>query len=177
MLTKEEFITNKVKLVEEDSTKGKILMMYPLDKEDCNSYPLMYEREKKTIEKRVMDLCKKYKPKRVLEIGFGLGYTATTFQKYGIKEHTIVEAHPKIFKKAQKWADKYVNNSCAIFLVNEFYQDWKHDQKWFDLILDDRYELVYENNSEGEAPRYKVRGLAGWGNLFTKEDRAQFKKR
>ena len=176
MLTKEEFITNKVKLVEEDSTKGKILMMYPLDKEDCNSYPLMYEREKETIEKRVMDLCEKYKPKKVLEIGFGLGYTATTFQKYGIKEHIIVEPHPKIFKEAVKWANKYQGKS-RIQLVQSFIQDFKYDEKGYDLIFDDRYELVYENNSEGEAPRYKIRGLAGWGILFTKEDRAQFKKR
>jgi len=173
MLTKEEFITNKVKLVEEDSIKGKILMMYPLDKEDGNSYPLMYEYEKELIKLKVKEICDKYKPKRVLEIGYGLGYTAQQFQDCGVEEHIIVEAHPKIFKEAVKWAKDYQSKS-RIQLVQSFIQDFKYDEKGYDLIFDDRYELVYEDNSEGEAPRYNIKGK--WTNLFNKQDRSDLTK-
>ena len=175
MITKEEFRANHVKFTKTPDIKSKVLMMYPLDKKDGNSYALMYADEKDTIEKRVMDLCEKYKPKKVLEIGFGLGYTATTFQKYGVKEHIIVEAHPKIFKEAVKWANKYQGKS-RIQVVQSFIQDFKYDEKGYDLILDDRCELVHKIGGE-LTPRYKVRGLAGWGILFTKKDKALLKKR
>ena len=125
---------------------------------------IMYYSEKKTIEQRVMDLCKKYKPKKVLEMGFGLGYTATAFQKYGVKEHIIVEAHPKIFKEAVKWAKNYQGKG-RIQLVQSFIQDFKYDEKGYDLIFDDRCELVHELKDGERTPRYKVRGLAGWGLL------------
>ena len=125
---------------------------------------VMYYSEKETIEKRVMELCEKYKPKKVLEIGFGLGYTATAFQKYGVKEHIIVEAHPKIFKEAVKWANKYQGKS-RIQLVQSFIQDFKYDEKGYDLIFDDRCELVHELKAGERTPRYKVRSLAGWGLL------------
>ena len=172
MLTKEEFITNKVKLVEEDSIKGKILMMYPLDKEDGNSYPLMYEYEKELIKLKVKEICDKYKPKRVLEIGYGLGYTAQQFQDCGVEEHTIVEAHPLIYSDACLWGKDYPN----VKIIYSFIQEADIDDNDYDLVFDDRFELVYEDNTEGEeAPRYKTKGK--WNNLFTKEDRAQFKKR
>ena len=164
MITKEQFRNNGVKYHQRPSIKGKVLTMYSTAKNDGSEYDLMYEGEKDTIEKRVMDLCKKYKPKKVLEIGFGLGYTATTFQKYGVKEHIIVEAHPKIFKEAVKWANKYQGKS-RIQLVQSFIQDFKYDEKGYDLIFDDRCELVHELKEGERTPRYKVRSLAGWGLL------------
>jgi len=150
MISKEEFRNGEI------YKEGDRLMLSGND--------IMYYSEKKTIEQRVLELCKKYKPKKVLEIGFGLGYTATAFQKYGVKEHIIVEAHPKIFKEAVKWANKYQGNS-RIHLVQSFIQNFKYDEKGYDLIFDDRCELVHNLEAGEVTPRYKVRGLAGWGRL------------
>ena len=162
MISKEEFRNGEV------YRKGNSLML--------KDKAIMYYSEKDTIEQRVMELCKKYKPKKVLEIGFGLGYTATAFQKYGVKEHIIVEAHPKIFKDAVKWANKYQGKS-RIHVVQSFIQDFKYDEKGYDMIFDDRLELVHDVKREEVIPRYKVRGLAGWGILFTKEDMLKFKNK
>ena len=159
MMTKQEFKEAKVY-----KQRNKLMV---------NDEAVMFYSEKNTITERVLELCKKYKPKKVLEIGFGLGYTATAFQKYGIKEHIILEPQPKIFKEAVKWAKDYQSKS-RIQLVQSFIQDFKYDEKGYDLIFDDRYELVYEDNSEGEAPRYNIKGK--WTNLFNKQDRSDLTK-
>jgi hypothetical protein len=40
---------------------------------------ILYDWEKEVIPKGVELLCKKYKFKSVLELGFGMGWTATEF--------------------------------------------------------------------------------------------------
>jgi guanidinoacetate N-methyltransferase len=40
----------------------------------------------------------------VLEIGFGLGYSATLIQSYEIDSHTIIETDPEIAEAAREWA-------------------------------------------------------------------------
>ena len=42
----------------------------------------------------------------VLEIGFGMGYSATAIQSYNIKSHTIIEDDQEVLKEAYKWAVK-----------------------------------------------------------------------
>ena len=169
MLTKKEFITNKVKLVTDPDVKGKILRMYSSNPNNDSSYPLMYEKEKKIIKQRVRELCEKYNPKKVLEIGFGLGYTATEFQECGVEEHIIVEAHPEVFKDAEQWAKKYPN----VKLVNKFIQDYKYNEDDYDLILDDRFEMVHDLNEE-VTPRYKAKNE--WKMLYTEEDKKELTK-
>ena len=82
-------------IVEGNEEWGKCLVM---DVITTNGFLLnatiMKECEEKEIKKEVKDLCEKHNPQRVLEVGFGLGYTATQFQECGIKKHTIVESHP-----------------------------------------------------------------------------------
>jgi len=150
IMSLDEFMNAKV------YKKGNALMI--------NDSEVMYYSEKETITERVLELCRKYKPKKVLEIGFGLGYTATAFQEYGIKEHIILEPQPKIFKKAVKWANKYQGNG-RIQLIQSFIQDFKYDEKGYDLIFDDRCEVIRRFKDDEVTPRYKVRGLAGWGIL------------
>ena len=41
---------------------------------------------------------------RVLEVGFGLGLSATAIQKYDIQEHIIIEANADVIKRGEKWA-------------------------------------------------------------------------
>ena len=40
----------------------------------------------------------------VLEIGFGMGYSANAIQKFDINSHTIIEADPNVLKKLKEWA-------------------------------------------------------------------------
>ena len=40
----------------------------------------------------------------VLEIGFGMGYSANAIQKFDINSHTIIEADPNVLKKLKDWA-------------------------------------------------------------------------
>ena len=40
----------------------------------------------------------------ILEIGFGMGISATYIQSHTINSHTIIENHPDIITKAQAWA-------------------------------------------------------------------------
>jgi protein-L-isoaspartate O-methyltransferase len=51
-------------------------------------------------EKPYMEACiEKLNPSgHVLEIGFGLGYSATAIQNYsGVKKHTIIECSPEVW--------------------------------------------------------------------------------
>ena len=40
----------------------------------------------------------------VLEIGFGMGYSANAIQKFDINSHTIIEADGNVLKKLKEWA-------------------------------------------------------------------------
>ena len=168
MLTKIDFLTANITLAEPKGQTGAVLLLIP--KEAKGRFGLMYTAEKEVIQRRTSILCKKYKPKKVLEVGFGLGYTATELQKNNIEKHTIVEAHSTIFKDAEKWAEKYSN----VKLINKFIQDYKYNEEDYDFILDDRLEIVYEKDVRDITPRYKVNNK--WYPFFTKEDKKEMKR-
>ena len=121
-------------------------------------HDVMGYSEKDIIKEEALQLCKIIKPKKILEVGFGFGFTATTFQDYGVEEHTIVEAHPVIYKKAKEWA----KNFKGIKVINSFIQDFKYDKKDYDLIYDDRCELVYPLKDGEITPRYKTKETKEW---------------
>ena len=109
----------------------------------CGGGVLVYKNEEDRLKKGVRLICEKYKPESVLEIGFGLGYTASEFQKCGVKYHTIIEAHTVIYKNAVEWRSRYPDKYIRI--VEGFFQDYKTDEK-FDVVYDDRKDLVYEDD-------------------------------
>jgi 2-polyprenyl-3-methyl-5-hydroxy-6-metoxy-1,4-benzoquinol methylase len=165
MITKTDFLTADIAFEQQDGVNKRTLLLMPTNTH--SRFALMYEAEKEVIKKRTRTLCKKYNPQKVLEIGFGLGYTATELQKNKIAEHTIVEAHPEIFKNAEKWAEKYPN----VKLVNSFIQDYEYEEQDYDFILDDRLEIVHEYE---KTPRYKVNDK--WHIFYTKEDLKEISK-
>lgn len=70
---------------------------------DQNKFQVMMEWEKPYMKA----LVNKLKPNgHVLEVGFGLGYSASYIQKYKIKSHTIIEANPTILNNLRLWAKK-----------------------------------------------------------------------
>lgn len=70
----------------------------------------------------------------VLEIGFGLGYSADAIQKFNIKSHTIVEDNPEVLKKLKEWA---LNQKHHVNIIEGCWQDvlptlGKFDSVFFD---------------------------------------------
>lgn len=51
----------------------------------------------------------------VLEVGFGMGYSANQIQNYNINSHTIIECDPVVFEKALEWSKKQKNKTKIIF--------------------------------------------------------------
>jgi hypothetical protein len=68
-----------------------------------DNFQVMMEWEKPYME----EMVKRLNPRgHVLEIGFGLGYSATEIQKYEIKSHTIIEDDPEVLVKLKSWKRK-----------------------------------------------------------------------
>lgn len=96
-----------------------------------NNYQVMMEWEKPYMEK----LIKNLKPKgNVLEIGFGLGYSANEIQKYNIKSHTIIESDKNVLKKLKFWAKKQKHK---VIIVEGTWQNKLKQLKKFDSIFFD----------------------------------------
>lgn len=76
----------------------------------------------------------------VLEIGFGLGYSATHIQSYKPSSHTIVEYHPDIAHLARSWASSY----SGAQIVEDTWQNALSDLGVFDCIFFDDYPLYDE---------------------------------
>lgn len=68
---------------------------------DDSDQQVMMEWEKNYMLALVDGLQPKGK---VLEIGFGLGYSADRIQNYDIEKHTIIEIDPLVAFKARSWA-------------------------------------------------------------------------
>ena len=95
-------------------------------------------------EKPYMEACiDKLQPKGdVLEIGFGMGYSATQIQKYKPKSHTIIEMDPMVIKRLKKWAKDYDN----IIIVEGTWQSQMKNLEKFDEIFFDDFPLKKPEN-------------------------------
>ena len=95
-------------------------------------------------EKSYMEACiDKLQPKGdVLEIGFGMGYSATQIQKYKPKSHTIIEMNPTVIKRLKEWAKDYDN----IIIVEGTWQKEIHKLGKFDEIFFDDFPLYTPKN-------------------------------
>lgn len=94
----------------------------------------------------------------VLEIGFGMGISASYIQKYGCKSHTIIECNEDVINKADKWKKNYNNK---ITIVNGKWQDVIHDLGLFDGILFDTYPL-----NEDEFNQYMLEDITFASHFF-----------
>lgn len=88
-------------------------------------------------ERPYMEACiEKLQPKGdVLEIGFGLGYSAAAIQKHHPRSHTIIECDPGVIQKAQEWAKQFSH----VKIVSGMWQDVLHTLGTFDSIFFDDY--------------------------------------
>tara|TARA_A100001391_G_scaffold188527_1_gene159172 strand:- start:416 stop:1021 length:606 start_codon:yes stop_codon:yes gene_type:complete len=65
-----------------------------------NNFQVMMAWEKSYMEKCV-DILKPHGD--VLEIGFGMGYSATAINKYPLRSYTVIEKDDGVIKKFNKW--------------------------------------------------------------------------
>ena len=92
-------------------------------------YQVMMEWEKPYMKKLVQHV----EPTgHVLEIGFGLGYSATEIQKYNIKSHTIIE--PTQIKELEAWSKKQKHK---VNIVKGYWQQVLQTLGTFDTIFFD----------------------------------------
>tara|TARA_R100000008_G_C3555539_1_gene152958 strand:- start:317 stop:871 length:555 start_codon:yes stop_codon:yes gene_type:complete len=102
---------------------------------------ILYKNEIEFLPKGVELLCKKLKPKSVLEFGFGMGWTATEFQKHGVERHVILEPNKENYQMALEWKKQYDTN---IEILNIFSWDYNGGET-FDLIYDDREPVTKDD--------------------------------
>lgn len=76
----------------------------------------------------------------VLEIGFGLGFSAERIQSYHPKSHTIIEYHPVVAAKAREWAKAYPH----VTIIEDTWQNALARLGVFDCIFFDDYPLHSE---------------------------------
>ena len=126
---------------------------------------IMYRYEDGEIQeglKLVKNLNKNLKIKTVLELGFGYGFTATLFQEaWNPDKHVIIEAHPEIYQRALEWKAQYPDKDITV--INAFWQDVDFSNQQFDLVYDDTYELIFNENDEIDFEHidYKI-----WANCY-----------
>jgi hypothetical protein len=96
-----------------------------------NNYQVMMEWEKPYMEKLVSNLqpCGD-----VLEIGFGLGYSADEIQKHDIQSHTIIESDKNVIKKLEFWAKQQKHK---VIIVEGAWQNKLQQLKKFDSVFFD----------------------------------------
>lgn len=98
----------------------------------------------------------------VLEIGFGLGISATQINSLGVISHTIVEIHPVIAQKAREWA---LDKPNVTILEGDWYDlrstiiQKEYDGIFFDPHMDQNRKLF---RSEVVDVCMKPNGIFTW---------------
>jgi len=121
---------------------------------DSNNDQIMMEWEKPLMQAHIDEL----KPHGdVLEIGFGMGYSATHIQTYKPKSYTIIECDPVVIKKCKEWAKDYDN----VIIIKSKWQDVLDDLGIYDIIFFDPTET-----SNLSKLAYKIAHF-NWHFIFT----------
>lgn len=105
-----------------------------------NDKQVMMEWEKPYME-HCIDIL--YPVGNVLEIGFGLGYSADRIQFHKPKSHTIIECDPIVLTKLEIWARDKPN----VKIVRGRWQETMHSLGIFDEIFMDDYPLEISKDS------------------------------
>ncbi|KAG7011057.1 rmt2, partial [Cucurbita argyrosperma subsp. argyrosperma] len=110
---------------------------------DAESKAVMMAWEKPLMEAHAKAIC--MGGGHILNVGFGMGLVDTAIQQYSPTSHTIVEAHPEVYKRMIEtgWADK--NNVKIIF---GRWQDVLPQLESYDGIFFDTYGEYYEDLRE-----------------------------
>ncbi|MGH7619593.1 MAG: class I SAM-dependent methyltransferase [Gemmatimonadaceae bacterium] len=95
----------------------------------------------------------------VLEVGFGMGISATAIQRFGARSHTIIECNQDVVAKFQAWRDGFPDRDIRV--VFGTWQDAIDGLGLFDGIFFDTYPLT-----ESEFTRYVVEDVTFARHFF-----------
>lgn len=105
---------------------------------------VMHEWERPLIKRMIEDL-RLTSDDSILEVGFGMGISASIIEEYRPFLHTIVEPHPVMLRKAEQWIGK----RSHIKLCPGYWQNYKSQKKFsaifFDPFCDTADDVIREN--------------------------------
>lgn len=107
---------------------------------DDRGQQVMMEWEREYMEKLV-EMLEIKNSDMVLEIGFGLGFSANCIQKYCPRKHYIVECDERVLKELYAWAEEKAN----VYVVAGTWQREYHRLPDFDCVFFDDYPLPEDN--------------------------------
>ena len=81
----------------------------------------------------------------VLEIGFGMGYSATQFMKHPITSYTIIECDPDVIERINVWKKAY---DIPVHIINGTWQEKINTLGIFDTIYFDDFPLNIHPESD-----------------------------
>jgi len=84
---------------------------------------------------------------RILEVGFGMGISASFIQEYPIQEHVIIEANKAVFQKLEEFSKTSKRKVTPIFGYWQEVVDQLPDES-FDGILFDTYPISQDEKWE-----------------------------
>lgn len=84
----------------------------------------------------------------VLEVGFGMGISATLLQEVGVRSYTIVECNDEVIARFEAWKRNYPGRD--IRLLRGMWQEVVDDLDTYDGILFDTYPLSQEEYLRNE---------------------------
>ena len=125
---------------------------------------ILYKNEIDFLPRGAKEICKKLNPKSVLEFGFGMGWTATEFQKQGVERHVILEPNKENYQMALEWKKQFEDSDIEI--LNIFSWEFETDEV-FDLVYDDRQEVIDEKKHERHMNKIlpKEQWIGSWSIL------------
>jgi guanidinoacetate N-methyltransferase len=95
----------------------------------------------------------------VLEVGFGMGISASYIQTLGVRSHTIIECNEDVRKKLEAWKSQYPGRDIRSAFGK--WQDVIDDLGMFDGIFFDTYPL-----SEEEFVEHVVKDVTAAEHFF-----------
>lgn len=101
----------------------------------------------------------------ILEIGFGMGISATYIQQHNIQSHTICEIHPVIIEKALQWAKDKPN---VTIVEGDWYQNVNKLGQFDGLFFDTYNDPSLKYFSSVLPHLVKKGGVATWWNSMGK---------
>jgi len=111
--------------------------------DESGQYQVMMEWEKDYMEKCIQTLNPRGS---VLEIGFGMGYSAEAIVKNpGVLEYTVIECSPEVWKRFEKFKENFGKN-IKINLVKGRWQDVLYTLGKFDYCFFDDFSYEGTRN-------------------------------
>jgi guanidinoacetate N-methyltransferase len=75
----------------------------------------------------------------VLEVGFGMGISATCIQELGVRSHTIVECNQDVLSRLQAWRARHAHGRIRV--IDAKWQDAAIAAGAYDAVFFDTYPL------------------------------------